>query len=73
MNALSELSKTKANIGAYFWLNNRRCQVLDVDSFKGVPHYWFSVVDADKDRIEPLEGLLGWVPVALVGQCELSM
>jgi len=53
------------NMWCYFWAFNRRCEVIAVDSFGSELHYGFRTVDNSKP-------ITGWIPVELVGQCELS-
>ena len=51
----------KKNIGSYFTMKNRKCQVLKVKKISGVLHYGFVIA-------EPF--FYGWIPVDFVGQCE---
>ena len=53
------------NVGCFFTVSGRRCYVLKVDSFNGVLHYGFGTVDN-------LATIVGWIPVDLVGGCELT-
>lgn len=55
----------RLNINCYFTVAGRRCQVTQVDHFSGILHYGFVTVDGG-------EFILGWIPVAFVGQCEYS-
>lgn len=62
---LSPMEAAQANVGGYFFLRNRRCHVLKVDSFSGIPHYGFTTCDSHGPDV------VGWVPAALIGQTEL--
>lgn len=53
------------NIGCFFTILNRRCEVITTDSFGGVIHYGFRTVDT-------YNGIIGWVPADLIGQCEFT-
>jgi hypothetical protein len=55
------------NIGFYFTAFNLRCQVTRVAVFSGVLHYGFLNVD---ERLR--EPHCGWIPVAMIGGCELT-
>ena len=59
----------KKNIGSFFTIKNRRCEVTKVDSFSDVLHYGFVTVDGDSFG-DDSKFLCGWIPVAFVGQCE---
>lgn len=62
-NTPAELAKM--NVGYYFTAFNRRCQVVSTATFSGVVHYGFMTVDGSTP-------ILGWIPVAFIGGCELT-
>jgi hypothetical protein len=56
----------KKNIGSFFTIKGRKCEVTKVDHFSGVLHFGF--VTADNWNDKPF--ICGWIPVEFVGQCE---
>lgn len=60
----------KQNIGSYFTMKNRKCEVTQVTTFSGHLHYGFVTADDYSDPKQPKPFLCGWIPVEFVGQCE---
>jgi hypothetical protein len=56
--------QAKQNIGSFFTIKNRKCEVTKVDAFSGVLHFGFVTADVQQPFI------CGWIPVDFVGQCE---
>lgn len=54
------------NIGGFFTLSLRRCQVVQVDSFGGILHYGITWKDNTGATFS------GWIPVEFVGGTELT-
>jgi hypothetical protein len=81
------IERAQLNVNAYFTLGNERYVVTAASSFSGIPHYGFAKVGSYFARIER-DGkrkvstvellrcepkLMGWIPVAIAGQCEITM
>ncbi len=60
----------KKNIGSYFYIRNRKCEVTKVTTFSGVLHYGFVTADWPRNDGIEMPFICGWIPVDFVGQCE---